>query len=138
MPGRHKRPVRPGNRVVLQALHETGAMGLEPATSDVTGRRSPWSAEFRLPGARLRSKSRALFVALTDGVLLTADQRGSRADLTDDEDDQRGGRGTARITRSASSTLEDRPQKRSDVRRECRLGLTYNRPKANGASVEDT
>jgi len=29
-------------------------------------------------------------------------------------------------------------QKRSDVRRECRLGPTYNRPKANGASVEDT
>jgi hypothetical protein len=32
----------------LQALVETGATGLEPATSGVTGRRSRWSAELRL------------------------------------------------------------------------------------------
>src|SRR5215208_134638 len=33
---------------------------------------------------------------------------------------------------------EDRTQEKNEVRRECRLGPTYNRPKANGASVEDT
>jgi hypothetical protein len=32
----------------LQAFKETGATGLEPATSGVTGRRSRWSAELRL------------------------------------------------------------------------------------------
>jgi hypothetical protein len=77
---------------ITEAAHNPEVAGSNPAPATAKGAgngavRLFFASHPVAERARLRSASPALFMPLTDGVLLTPDQRGWRADLTDEEDD---------------------------------------------------